>query len=135
MFLSAPSLKRRRKNNHVVTTKNLNNFFSSGARIRVARRARGDLGWELAPLPRPFGGGRDRSPGDRFGARHSRPLLPESARLTKPLVDGPGQVDVINHNPDHPWGYLFSSSHANRHDQEVIRMGSIAAPLSFRSLL
>ena len=134
-YLLAPSLARRRNNNHAVTTKRFNNFFSSGARVRVTSRADGDPDRKLAPLPWAPGGGRDRSTGSRFGARHSRDILPESARLTQPLVDGAGQVSIFNHNPDHPWDYLFSSCHANWHDQEVIRLGPIAAARSFRCLV
>src|SRR5262245_4896981 len=134
-YLLAPSLPCQRNNNHVVTTKRFNNFFSSGARVRVTSRADGDPDRKPAPLPGSRGGGRYRSTGSRFGARHSRALLPESARLTQPLVDGAGQVAVSNHNPDHPWGYLFSSCHANRHDQEVIRLGPIAAARSFLCLV
>ena len=133
--LLAPSLARRRNSNHAVTAKRFNNFFSSGARVRVNSRADGDPDRKPAPLPWSLGGGRGRSTRRRFGARHSRALLPESARLTQPLVDGAGQVDVINHNPDHPWDYLFSSCHANRHDQEIIRLGPIAAARSFRRLV
>lgn len=131
-YLLAPILARRRDNNHAVTTKHLNNFFSSGARVRVTSRADGDPDRKPAPLPGSLGGGRGRSTGSRFGARHSRDLLPESARLTQPLVDGAGHVAVFNHNPDHPWDHLFSSCHANRQDQEVIRLGSIAAARSCR---
>src|SRR5262249_15492335 len=131
----APPLARRRKNNHVVTTKNFKNFFSSGTRVRVTRRAYSGIDRELAPLPRSLGNGRDRSPGSRFGARHPRALLPERARPTQPLVDDAGQVAVFNHNPDHPRDHLFFNRHANRRDQEVIRLGSTAAPGSFRRLV
>src|SRR5262249_61478098 len=101
MCLLAPSLARRRKNNHVVTTKNFKNFISSGARVRVTGRADGDLDRGLAPLPRSRRGGRDRSPGSRRSAGPSRALFSEGARLPQTLEGGlcVGAVFYLNTHP------------------------------------
>src|SRR5262249_58253839 len=120
MCLLAPSLARRRKNNHVVTTKNFKNFISSGARVRVTGRADGDLDRGLAPLPRSRRGGRDPAPGSRRRAGPSRALLSDRARLPPPPVAGLCGGAFFNRNPRPPPGHLFFSYTSHPHSSTGI---------------